>query len=250
MKYNNKAFIHYLNEKKDFNQYFQEFIKREWLYIKDTSEDDFINFSKRHPSLIVKPMDGVEGEGVKKYCLSDASTDSLKMLYQQLSIEDVIVEEFINQHPDMVFGNTSVNTIRTMTLLGKDGKGHVVKAILRAGVGNTVVDNYCQGGSIYEVDVSTGIVCSYGKTKSGSLHIYHPQTNIVMLGYKIPHWDKVISISERAAEHIPEIRIIGWDVAITQDGVQLIEGNHNPDYELYEFIGSTGYNDIFKSTLQ
>ena len=92
----------------------------------------------------------------------------------------------------MVFGNTSVNTIRTHTILDKKGKAHVIKAILRAGVGDSVVDNYAQGGSIYEVDLQTGIVCSRGKSKAGENHIIHPGTNIVMLGYQIPNWDKVI----------------------------------------------------------
>ena len=136
-----------------------------------------------------------------------------------------------------------------MTLFGKDGKGHVVKAMLRAGVGDTVVDNYAMGGSIYEVDVETGFVVSYGKSKAGELHIIHPQTDIVMLGYKIPNWNEVIEISKKAAEHLPQIGIIGWDVAISEDVVQLIEGNHNPDYELYEYIGSTGYYEKFKDVL-
>ena len=105
------------------------------------------------------------------------------------------------------------------------------------------------GGSIYEVDVKTGYVISYGKSKAGDLHIIHPQTNIVMLGYKIPHWNQVIEISEKAAEHLPQVGIIGWDVAISENCVQLIEGNHNPDYELYEYIGSTGYYEKFKSLL-
>lgn len=67
-----------------------------------------------------------------------------------------------------------------------------------------------------------------------------------MLGRKIPHWDEVVAISKRAAECLPEIRFIGWDVAIGEDGVQLIEGNHNPDYELMEFFGSRGYYEIIK----
>lgn len=62
-----------------------------------------------------------------------------------------------------------------------------------------------------------------------------------MLGYQIPNWDKVIEGSKRAAEHLPQIGFIGWDVAITENGIQLIEGNHNPDYELLEFFGSNGY---------
>lgn len=170
-------------------------------------------------------------------------------MYKELKDGDVLAEECIIQHPQMVFGNTSVNTIRTMTLFGKDGKGHVVKAMLRAGVGDTVVDNYAMGGSIYEVDVETGFVVSYGKSKAGELHIIHPQTDIVMLGYKIPNWNEVIEISKKAAEHLPQIGIIGWDVAISEDVVQLIEGNHNPDYELYEYIGSTGYYEKFKDVL-
>lgn len=150
----------------------------------------------------------------------------------------------------MVFGNTSVNTIRTMTLTDKNGKGHVVKAMLRAGVGDTDVDNYAVGGSIYEVDWETGIVCSRGKSKAGANHIKHPGTDIIMLGYQIPHWDKVMEASRKAAEHLPQVGIIGWDVAITEDGIDMIEGNHNPDYEFYEYLGSNGYYEVFKNIMK
>lgn len=247
-KYNDSNYIHYLNNKQDFNNYFKDFIHRDWLYIKNSSFEDFFVFIERHQSIIIKPINGVEGGGIRKYKYTSGGRE-LSDLYEELKNEDVLVEECIVQHPQMVFGNTSVNTIRTMTLFGKDGKGHVVKAMLRAGVGNTVVDNYAMGGSIYEVDVETGFVVSYGKSKAGDLHIIHPQTDIVMLGYKIPNWNKVIEISEKAAEHLPQIGIIGWDVAISDDYVQLIEGNHNPDYELYEFIGSTGYYEKFRLIL-
>ena len=245
--YNNKDYIHYLNEKPHFNKFFNEFVKRDWLYVKEANEVSFNQFLDQHETFIVKPMNGVEGGGIKK--MDSPECKDRRSVYKQMQAENVLIEECIVQHPRMVFGNTSVNTIRTMTLLDRNGKGHVVKAILRAGVGDTVVDNYAQGGSIYEIDVNSGIVNSYGKSKAGNLHLFHPGTNIIMLGYQIPNWEQVVEISEKAAEHLPQIRIIGWDVAITQDGVQMIEGNHNPDYELYEYIGSTGYNEIFKSLL-
>ena len=246
-KYNDKDFIHYLNEKPHFNRFFRDFVKRDWLYMKEADETAFVQFLNRHDTIIIKPMNGVEGGGIRKLKVQE-HTDR-HQLYLQLKTEDALIEECIVQHPRMVFGNTSVNTIRTMTILDKNGKGHVVKAILRAGVGDTVVDNYAQGGSIYEVDVTSGVVNSYGKSKAGSLHLCHPGTTTVMLGYQIPHWNEVVELSERAAEHLMQVRIIGWDVAITQDDVQMIEGNHNPDYELYEFIGSTGYHETFKSLL-
>lgn len=157
-----------------------------------------------------------------------------------------MIEEVIKQHPDMCFGNASVNTIRMHTILDKKGKAHVFKPILRVGVGSTIVDNYAKGGAIYEVDVNEGIVCTYGKNHAGEKIIKHPQTDIVMLGRKIPHWNEVVDTCKRAAEHLPEIRFIGWDVAIGENDVQLIEGNHNPDYELVEFFGSRGYYEIIK----
>lgn len=40
---------------------------------------------------------------------------------------------------------------------------------------------------------------------------------------------------------LPQCRFIGWDIAITDNGIELIEGNHNPDYELIEFFGTRGW---------
>ena len=59
-----------------------------------------------------------------------------------------------------------------------------------------------------------------------------------MLGYKIPNWEKVIETVTEAAKVVPQCRYIGWDVAILNDDVELIEGNHNPDHDLLEFVGS------------
>lgn len=249
-KLNNPYYIHYLNEKVDFNKYFKDFVHRDWIYIKDVTKEEFENFVKKYGIVIIKPVAGVEGGGVRKFRYTEHTEVDMKQLYASLLKEDVMVEEVIKQHHRMVFGNTSVNTIRTMTITDNQGKGHIVKAILRAGVGDTDVDNYAEGGSIYEVDIETGVVCSKGKSKSGSNHIKHPGTDIIMLGYKIPNWEKVTEVSRKAAEHLPQVGIIGWDVAITETGTDMIEGNHNPDYELYEYIGSTGYYDVFNSIIK
>lgn len=249
-KYNNQKFIHFLNEKQEFNAYFKQFVHRDWLYVRSATKDELEAFLLKHDTVIIKPVDGVEGGGVRKFVFSESRELSIAELYTKLQEEDVLVEEVIKQHPQMVFGNASVNTIRTHTILDPKGKAHVVKAILRAGVGNTVVDNYCQGGAIYEVDLKTGIVCTYGQSKNNAKSYVHPGTDIVMLGYKIPNWDIVVKQSELAAEQLPQIRIIGWDIAITEKGIELIEGNHNPDYELFEFLGSTGYYEKIESIIE
>ncbi len=249
-KYNQLSYVHYLNDKPDFNRYFKDFVKREWIHSMEITKDEFQNFIKKHNAVIIKPVKGVEGDGIRKFVLSEHPNLSTDKLFDELKTEDVMIEEIIIQHPRMVFGNTSVNTIRTHTVLDNHGKAHVLKAILRAGVGKSVVDNYCQGGAIYEVDLKTGLVCTYGQSKQNAQSYIHPGTDIVMLGYQIPNWDKVIEASRKAAEQLPQIRIIGWDVAITEDGVDMIEGNHYPDYELLEFLGSTGYYEKIKNIIQ
>ena len=44
--------------------------------------------------------------------------------------------------------------------------------------------------------------------------------------------------------------LVGWDVAISQDHVQLIEGNNSADYIGYEFVGSNGYYEKIKAFME
>lgn len=160
-----------------------------------------------------------------------------------------MVEECIEQHPEMVFQNTSVNTIRAHSIIDPSGEIHILKMLLRAGVGNTVVDNYASGGCVYEIDPQTGYIVSPSLKKNGEVVYIHPSTDIVMLGRKIPLWDEVVKSVKDAHQLLPKCRFIGWDVAITPNGVELIEGNHNPDYELFEFFGSKGWWNNIKTLL-
>ena len=39
----------------------------------------------------------------------------------------------------------------------------------------------------------------------------------------------------KAALEVPEVRYVGWDVAITKNGPIIIEGNENPSYGLIQY---------------
>lgn len=227
--------IHILENKAHFNNYFSEYIHRSWILSSDSSPKQIAKFIQKYGKVIIKPFDAMEGQGIYKLDLE--SIVDLEAEVKKLASEKVMIEEILTQHPNMIFGNTSVNTIRVHTILDKQGKGHLISCVLRVGVGDTVVDNYCSGGAIYPVDINHGIVIGKGKSHNGGDHIFHPGTQIGMLGYQIPNWDLLVKETIKAAEKLPNLRLVGWDVAITEKGIALIEGNHNPDYELYEFIG-------------
>lgn len=232
---NKKEDIHILENKAHFNAYFSNLIHRDWILSSESSPDSIKEFFLVHNKVLIKPLKEQEGNGIYKQDVS--SVKNLDEVSRCLAAQDMMIEEILVPHPKMVLGNTSVNTIRVHTLLDSHGKAHILSCILRAGVGDSVVDNYCCGGVIYPVDVEYGFVDGSGKSKAGDRNIVHPRTNINMIGYQIPNWKILCRDIKSAAERLPSLRFIGWDVAITDYGIALIEGNHNPDYELFEFIG-------------
>ena len=245
---NNPEYQHLLDNKADFNKFFSEYINRLWLYAKEMDYSAFKRLCDQiggGNALIIKPIDGVEGHGIYKVTIP-ATDDGIKNLFNKLKGQNSLIEECIKQHPQMAYGATSVNTIRPHTIMDKEGNVHLMKCLLRVGVGDTVVDNYCMGGCVYEIDVETGLVDSPSLNKSGKELIIHPGTDICMLGQKIPHWDKIKDFLTSVHKRIPQMRFVGWDLAVTEKGFELIEGNHNPDYELLEFFGSKGWYEKMK----
>lgn len=247
---NNPAYIKYLENKELFNLHFAKFVNRKWTTSSKLDKDSYENLCGLESGIIVKPQDGMEGNGVYKISNEELNNSQNKeQIYQRLKSANAIIEECVCQHKDMFFGNSSVNTIRVMTLMDKNGIVSVIKALLRAGVGDCVVDNFHQGGCVYEIHKDMGRICSLGMSVSRKDLIIHPGTDICMLGYLIPNWDKVIEGCISAHKLLPQCRYISWDVAINNTGIEMIEGNHNGDYDMFEFVGTNKYWPILKKYL-
>ena len=56
----------------------------------------------------------------------------------------------------------------------------------------------------------------------------HPISKIKIVGYEIPNYDKAINLVKECAKKIPEVKYVGWDVAITDKDAVIIEGNCFP----------------------
>ena len=247
---NNPEFVKYLEDKELFNTHFSEYVPRKWTTSAKLDDEMFKTLCDSKKGIIAKPLEGTEGNGVFL-----VSADELQFpknrskLYDKLKKGNYIIEEVVIQHPQMVFGNKSVNTIRVMSLMDKNGKVDVIKAVLRAGVSDCVVDNFHQGGCVYEVDIPSGRICSEGMSTTSDNILFHPGTDICMLGYQVPNWDAVVQGCINAHALLPECRYISWDVAITPNGIEMIEGNHNGDYDMFEFVGTNMYWRVLKGYL-
>ena len=215
---NPKEYWHFFDDKAQFNELFREFIPRKWILTnEDTDTEELYALCRNSTQLIWKPLEGSSGQGIKKYTPDDWKEGPEAFLAKMNADGKGILEEMVIQHPKMAsLCPTSVNTCRIATLLGDKQQG-IVYAFLRIGNGK-VMDNVDCGGMAARIDLDTGRLLTVGADKQGNTFIKHPITNTSIIGFTIPYWEEAKAMCLKAAEKVPEMRFIAWDVAITENG--------------------------------
>lgn len=204
-------------------RYFEKYIHRRWLYTRESTFDSFVELVQTKDCL-VKPVAGSLGKGIRLIKKDDQA--DLKALYNQCYEEDCIVEEKLCGCKELAeFHPGSLNTLRVFTV-SKGERCEVLAAMLRAGVGDSLVDNASAGGIVSFVDVATGTVTSDGADKQGNTYVMHPETGKAFKGCVIPHWEQVVAVCKSMSLTVPELVFAGWDLCVLQDGsVELVEVN-------------------------
>lgn len=224
-KYNNKDFFYILDNKEIFNKRFQKYIKRDFMILKNDNQLEFEKFLKKYKEVIVKPVDGEGGKGVEKINFTK-ELDVFKLFKKLLDNNQSLIEECIEQHNDISkLYNKSVNTLRLFTFF--DGKNaNVINQVFKIGNGG-VTDNF-SSGSMYTFVDEKGVIIVPAIDQNDKIYEVHPITNKKILGYHIPEFEEACKLVCEAAKEIPEIKYIGWDVAISKNGPVIIEGNSFP----------------------
>ncbi|TLX75809.1 hexapeptide transferase [Labilibacter sediminis] len=218
-----------LENKLLFNAHFKKFILRKTSSIDELRLNDKIArelLANSSEKLVLKNSLGQVGAEVEIVSCKAFDTDSLIKYMQEKNYN--LIEEFVVQHHSiMELSPSGLNTIRVFTQL-QQGKVEFLGARLRVTV-NCSVDNMAAGNLAAPIDMDTGIVNGPGvysditKEDQG----IHPITGKKINGFQIPYWDEVRDMVIKGALIVPENKSIGWDVAISEKGPELIEGNHN-----------------------
>ena len=216
-----------------FAKAFSDLMHRRWFT--NGSSLTRANFSKKIaglPAVFAKPTGSTKGKGAELIRFYDFESEDA--LYDYInSKEYMIFEEVIQQHPAMAAINASaVNTIRVVTIT-EHGVCHHVFTSFRIGAGK-LVDNFSAGGMVADIDPQTGVVRTAAFNREGTPFARHPLSGHPIKGFQIPHWDKVLQITETAALRMAAqgVGIVGWDVAVGAEDVYLVEGNSRPGHEL------------------
>lgn len=181
----------------------------------------------------------------------DTAEHNIKDLYKELQEKGCIVEDMICQNQQLAdFNPTSVNTFRVVTLLCADGNLKVMAAVLRIGRKGKTADNFHHYGIAATIDVEKGIVNAPGIDREFKRYIVHPDSGKQIIGFKVPSWDRIVDLVTSAAKVIPEVRYVGWDVAVDQEGnTQLIEGNYGADPDVTQMPCRIGAWPAFQEEL-
>lgn len=224
-KFNDKSSFYKFENKVEFNKIFDKYLKRNWMVLNSSNYSEFKEFFKANNSIIVKPIDDEGGNGVEKFVYSDNM--NCKDLFDELvSNNQLLIEECIKQHKDMnTLYDKSVNTMRMFTFF-KNGESYFLQAVLKIGNGG-VVDNFSSGG-MYTYVSSDGDVYVDAIDRNDNIYTVHPISNHKIVGFKVPMFNEAVELVKECAKVIPEVAYVGWDVAISENGPVIVEGNCFP----------------------
>lgn len=225
---------------------FKEFINRDWMVLDATTNlSDLKNFISKNKVVFAKPNHGDQGHGVLKLSINDS--DAVEMLMREAKDKSFVVEGVVeNDKYISQINDTSLNTIRAYTLINKDGSTRILSIMLRVGKQGSHVDNWGSGGVGYNFDLDTGICIDYGRDKQNRPYTHHPGSNFQMIGFKLPRFDELKSTIVLLSQKTPNAKFVGWDIAITPNGFELIEMNCPGGHDFLQAFGHPFYHILKK----
>lgn len=199
---------------------------------KAITKDEAIEICKDLGDVIIKPSLMGRGVGVRRVHIENGTVDggkqSLGELFDEYR-EDFLIQKLIHQHPQMsALNSSSINTIRVVSYRS----GMEIKAVytvIRIGREGMIIDNESAGG-ISVIIKPDGTLGKYAYGAPGIDKVEYTDTGIRFEGYKVPSFDKAIELVKFSHLQLPYFNLIGWDIAIEEDGSPImIELNLNPD---------------------
>ena len=110
------------------------------------------------------------------------------------------------------------------------------------------MDNGSSGGIGCKLDENGVIVDTCDAM--GRKYEYHPTTNKRLIGFQVPDISAALDLAKRLSALCPEVRFVGWDIALSKDGFVVIEGNNSASFTCYQLYGNKDFRTFMDSIRQ
>jgi len=226
---NDRSLDYILDDKAETLKLFSDVVKRDWLDLRNNNIDDFKKFVKNNKKFVSKVYNGTGGKGISIH--ENIDENVVEDLYNQLKNEHkYVVEGYIKQHSKINdLCSSAINTIRIVTI-----KSKIVFCSMRL-ANEGKVDNLHSGGMGVIIDENTGKISKPGVDKELNVFHEHPISKIKFLGYEIPYFQQAKQMAIDLSYRLPKVGYIGWDFAVTEEGIDFVEANLFPGNDFYQF---------------
>jgi hypothetical protein len=172
--------------------------------------------------------------------------------FVKLSDGYVVSEAIKNAEYSAKIFDKSVNTLRIIVAREKDSeKFEVVATYHRFGCNESIPgDNMCRGGFVSKIDINTGVLSKITSARTTEFYSCHPETGSQIEGVKVPNFEYIKKSLIDISYKFNFLNLIAWDVVVSDDGFEIIEGNASSGVNLFQYFEGIKDEDlgrIFKS---
>lgn len=158
----------------------------------------------------------------------------MEFINDLLTRKTYLFQPLLQNHPNKqaITGVKDLITIRLVTIR-KTEEFKAISAVLEIPLQNHT-KNYC----ILPIDMESGTVKHFDENEF-KLPLFDTIDFNLLKDYKLPFWKEAKDCGLQAHQQMLDVFSVGWDVAITTNGVVLIEGNFNWDVTPHQKNGPT-----------
>jgi|GEM_PF-516693 len=186
----------------------------------------------------LKPAGGEGGRGFMLLDFDPADSDDPETALQKLIQNQIknqkgcwIAQPKLKTHPTLLpLAQSALITARLTTMLNETGQPEIVTSVLRFPASpDSVVDNIKSGGLMAFIDLETGTLDRACVGRGLGEVTRHPVSDVVIEDIEIPDFAAAKRLVTRAHDvAFSAYNLVGWDVALAEDGPILLEGNGKP----------------------
>lgn len=210
---------------------------------------------------ILKPVNGNSGVGIMRIKRIDFKGDDDCILYDHNG-KSYLLSEILGRYPILFekyvvqteqfsrFNDSSVNTIRFMTSLYPDNEVRIFANFIRIGRAGSCIDNIKTADNINAlIDIKTGYIYKVLHNKGWRNFeeiTHHPDSGNQIKGELIENWEEICKKVKDFHKSHPYLKVLGWDIAVTDNGPVILETNGTPGIT-GQYMSQSGWrNEILR----
>ena len=186
--------------------------------------------------LFVKPRCGARGEGTMmwrrlaadRYQAPDGASQSWAVVVAEIAAasqqQAYLVQPCLTNHPALeALSPGALATARLVTGRTPAGEIVTVAATFKMAWQPSIINTHGLNSAIGLTTGQLARAYSYGPICPG--YDTHPVTGARITGVTLPDWLAAVALAHQAHHCFPGYVFLGWDVAFTDQGILLLEGN-------------------------